>query len=265
MMMRRSDGKVPVLTWNYIHVPKPMHMRLQNNKILITGGASGIGFALAERFALLGNNVIICGRRAEALNQAVMKIPGLITRVCDLSNEKERIALRDWVAKEHADLNVLVNNAGIQHWMNVGDADFFERAKAEMAINMEAPVHLAQLFLELPSLKTIMNVSSGLAFSPLTKTPVYSATKAFMRSFTLSLRHLVKDRGIEVIEIIPPALNTDLGGKGLHDFAPPVSDFINAIFPQLEAGKQEVTFGFSEQMLQAAPEQLKGAFARMNP
>jgi uncharacterized oxidoreductase len=239
-------------------------MRLTNNKILITGGASGIGFALAERFAQLGNTVIICGRREDVLNEAAAKLPGLIAKSCDLSSEKERVVLRDWVAAEHADLNVLVNNAGIQQWMNVGDANFFQRAKAEMAINMEAPVHLSHLFLGLPKLNTIMNVSSGLAFSPLTKTPVYSATKAFMRSFTLSLRHLVKERGIEVIEIIPPALNTDLGGKGLHDFAPAVSDFINAIFPQLEAGTQEVTFGFSEQMLQAGPEQLKGAFARMN-
>ena len=82
---------------------------------------------------------------------------------------------------------------------------------------------------------------------------------------TLALRHLVKDRGIAVIEIIPPALNTDLGGKGLHDHAPPVSDFLDAIFPQLEEGRDELTFGFSEQMRNAGPEQLQAAFARMNP
>lgn len=240
-------------------------MKFTNKKILVTGGGSGIGLALAERFVQQGNTVIICGRRSDALQEAVTRVPGLIAKVCDLSNENERIALHDWVATEHADLNVLLNNAGIQQWVKVDDDDFYARAKAEMAINIEAPIHLAHLFMTLPQLKTIMNVSSGLAFSPLAKTPVYSATKAFIRSFTLSLRHLLKERGIEVIEIIPPALNTDLGGKGLHDFAPPVSEFIDSIFPQLEAGKQEVTFGFSEQMLQAGPEQLKGAFARMNP
>ncbi|MEO8588165.1 MAG: SDR family NAD(P)-dependent oxidoreductase [Flavobacteriales bacterium] len=240
-------------------------MNLTNNKILVTGGASGIGLALAERFAQRGNTVIICGRRVDALQEAAQRIPGVITKVCDLSSEEERIALRDWVAQEHGDLNVLVNNAGIQQWMNVDDADFYQRAKQELAINIEAPIHLSQVFLDLPQLKTIMNVSSGLAFSPLAKTPVYSATKAFMRSFTLSLRHLLKERGIEVIEIIPPALNTDLGGKGLHDLAPPVSAFLDAIFPQLEAGSDEVAFGFSEDRLNAWPELYKTSFARLNP
>lgn len=240
-------------------------MNLTNNKILITGGGSGIGLALAERFAQLGNTIIICGRRADALKDAAARIPGLVTRACDLSNEQDRIALRDWVMKEHADLNVLVNNAGIQQWMNVGDADFYRRAKEELAINIEAPMHLTQLFLDLPKLDAIMNVSSGLAFSPLSRTPVYSATKAFIRSFTLSLRHLLKGRNIEVIEIIPPALNTDLGGKGLHDQAPPVSAFIDAIFPQLEEGRDEVAFAFSEDRLKAWPELYTSSFARLNP
>jgi uncharacterized oxidoreductase len=93
---------------------------------------------------------------------------------------------------------------------------------------------------------------------------VYSATKAFFHSFTLSLRHLLKSRNIEVIEIIPPALNTDLGGIGLHDQAPPVSAFIESIFQQMEENKQELTFGFSEALKQAGPEELQATFARMN-
>ncbi len=239
-------------------------MQRSNNTILITGGASGIGLGLAERFAQRGDRVIVCGRRAEALHEAAARIPGLTTLVCDLSDHQQRVALRDRIAAEHPGVNVLVNNAGIQQWMGVDDPDFGRRSREEIAINIEAPVHLAHLFLELPNLNTIMNVTSGLAFAPMAKVPVYSATKAFMRSFTLSLRHLVKDRGIEVIEIIPPALNTDLGGKGLHDFAPPVKDFLDAIFPQLEAGRQEVAFGFSEQGLNAWPEAWKAAFGRMN-
>ncbi len=109
-----------------------------------------------------------------------------------------------------------------------------------------------------------MNVTSGLAFVPLTKVPVYCATKAFFHSFTLSARHLLKAKSIEVIEIIPPALNTDLGGKGLHDAFPPVSEFIQSIFEQLKQGKTELTFGFSEAMVKATPEEVKGAFNRMN-
>jgi uncharacterized oxidoreductase len=148
--------------------------------------------------------------------------------------------------------------------MSITDADFFQRAKEEIAINIEAPVHLAYLFQNLPSLSTIINVTSGLSFVPLTRTPVYSGTKAFLHSFTLSLRHLLKAKNIEVIEIIPPALNTDLGGKGIHDFAPPVSGFIESIFEQLYEGKNELTYGFTEQISKAGSEILKTSFERIN-
>ena len=110
-----------------------------------------------------------------------------------------------------------------------------------------------------------MNVTSGLSFIPLTKVPVYSATKAFFHSFTLSLRHLLKSRNIEVIEVVPPALNTDLCGTGIHTEFPPVSDFIDAIFAQLADGKQQRTFAFREAMTKAGADQLNQAFARMNP
>ncbi|GAB3748602.1 SDR family oxidoreductase [Spirosoma pomorum] len=240
-------------------------MNISNNKILITGGASGIGLGLTERFVQEGNTVIICGRREDVLNDVTAKHPSVISRVCDLSLSEDRQALYQWIAEEHPDLNVLVNNAGVQQWMSVSDDDFFSRAKAELAINVEAPLELTSLFINLPSLTTILNVTSGLAFVPLTKVPVYSATKAFFHSFTLSLRALLTPKNIEVIEVIPPALNTDLGGKGLHDQAPPVSAFIDAIFEQLKAGKTELTFGFSDVMAKATPDELRTTFARMNP
>jgi uncharacterized oxidoreductase len=246
-------------------------MKISGNKILITGGASGIGLGLTERFIKEGNTVIICGRRESVLQEAADKFPSLITIACDLSIANEREKLFSWVTEVHPDLNVLVNNAGIQQWISITDNNFFQRAEEEITINIEAPVHLASLFINLASLTTIVNVTSGLAFAPLTKVPVYSATKAFFHSFTLSLRHLLKDlpagkagKNIEVIELIPPALNTDLGGKGLHDFAPAVSDFIEAVFKQLDEGKTEVTFGFSEAMTKAGAEDLKKAFERMN-
>src|SRR6187401_327370 len=237
-------------------------MKITNKKILITGGASGIGFALAERFIQDGNTVIVCGRREAVLNEAKAKLPSLITKVCDLATEKERESLYKWIAENHNDLNILINNAGIQQWMSISDHDFFQRAKEEITINIEAPIHLAYLFQNLHSLKTLMNVTSGLSFVPLTKTPVYSGTKAFFHSFTLSLRHLLKPKNIEVIEIIPPALNTDLGGKGIHDFAPPVSGFIESIFEQLNEGKNELTYGFTAQVSKAGSEILKTSFDR---
>lgn len=240
-------------------------MKLTGNKILITGGASGIGLGLAERFLQEGNTVLICGRRESSLKEVSDKYPSVITKVCDLSSEAGREDLYNWVASNHSDLNVLVNNAGIQNWMNITDADFYQRAKTEIVTNIEAPVHLTALFSNLKSLRTIMNVTSGLSFVPLTKVPVYSATKAFFHSFTRSSQYLLKAKGIEVIEVIPPALNTDLGGKGLHDAAPPVSDFVDAVFTQLKEGKTELTFGFSEAMSKAGPEELTNAFNRMNP
>ena len=121
-------------------------MKQSGNKILITGGGSGIGLGLAGRFIQDGNTVIICGRREAVLQEASAQYPALITKTCDLSDEQARIALYDWVATNHSDVNVLVNNAGIQQWMDIGDADFYPRAKAEITTNIEAPVHLTALF-----------------------------------------------------------------------------------------------------------------------
>ena len=113
-------------------------MKLSGNKILITGGASGIGLGLAERFVAEKNTVIVCGRRAEALSEAARRVPSLVTRQADLATAEGRTALYRWVAAEHPDANVLVNNAGIQNWMNVTDADFMQRAEEEITTNVTA-------------------------------------------------------------------------------------------------------------------------------
>jgi uncharacterized oxidoreductase len=240
-------------------------MKISNNKILITGGASGIGLGLTERFIQENNTVIICGRREEVLAAAAAKFPLVITKVCDLSNENERMDLLNWIEQNHPDTNVLINNAGIQNWMRVEDEGFYDRANEEITTNVLAPIHLANLFAGLPSIKTIINVTSGLAFIPLAQAPVYCATKAFMRSFTMSLRRQLKEANIEVIEMIPPALNTDLGGKGLHDAYPPVSEFIASIFEQLKEGKLELTFGMSEGRLKTNNDTIAAGFNMMNP
>ena len=239
-------------------------MRITGKKILITGGASGLGLSLAEKFVLNNNKVIICGRRERVLNEAVMKLPPIITYKCDLALPGEREKLFNWINENHSDLNILVNNAGIQQRMDLKDKDYYSRAKEEIIINVEAPVHLTSLFIRLKSLDTLINVTSALAFVPLTRVALYSATKSFLHSYTWSLRHLLKSKNIEIIEIIPPALNTNLGGKGLHDDGMAVSIFIDAIFKQLEEGKRELTFGYGENMLQSGPEGLKKIFERMN-
>ncbi len=239
-------------------------MKLTNNKILITGGATGIGLGLTKRFIEENNTVIICGRREAALKDVSDKFPTVIARVCDLSIESERKELFSWVMENHPDLNVLVNNAGIQNWMDISDDDFFQKANDEISTNVVALIHLTKLFTNSKSINTIINVSSGLAFIPLSKVPVYCATKAFVRSFTLSLRHLLKPKNIEVIEMIPPALNTDLGGKGIHDAYPPVQDFVDSVFQQMKEGKTELTFGTSEARTLENNESISKYFNMMN-
>jgi len=241
-------------------------MKLANNKILITGGASGIGLGLVERFIRENNTVIICGRREAALKAVTERYPSVITRVCDLSVEEERIELYNWIARNHSEMNVLVNNAGIMNWMNVADSDFYQRATDEITTNVIAPIHLTTLFVNLPSLDTIINVTSGLAFVPVSGAPVYCGTKAFLRSFTLSLRHSLKSTGIEVIELIPPAISTDIsGGKNRDMGYPSVDEFVTSIFQQLQEGKTELTFGTSETRAKATNDAIAEYYKKLNP
>lgn len=230
-------------------------MKLSGNTILITGGSAGIGLAFAERFVNSGNKVIICGRREEALQSAKEKFPTLITHVTHLDRETNRIALFDWVTENYPEVNVLVNNAGIQQRFHVLKADaknnwgYFNK---EITTNIEAPFHLSMLFAPFLAAKehaAIINVTSGLAFTPLAIAPIYSATKAAVHSFTVSLRHQLSDSCIEVIEVAPPAVNTDLGGAGLHTHGEPLDAFADGIFKGLEEGRQEIGYGSSEERL----------------
>ena len=242
-------------------------MKTIGQTVLITGGASGIGLALTERFLAAGNTVIICGRRRDKLEAAKARLPGLHVRVCDVGDAKERVALRDWAVGEFPQLNVLINNAGIQQPVALKEPQAWENLRGELAINLDAPIHLASLFM--PHLlgrpeSAIVNVTSGLSFSPLANVPVYSATKAALHSFTLSLRHQLAGTPVEVVEIIPPAVDTDLGGPGLHTFGAPLKEFSDGIWGQLEAGKSEAAYGFAAAAAQASREQLDAMFKRMN-
>ncbi|HET9184258.1 MAG TPA: SDR family NAD(P)-dependent oxidoreductase [Candidatus Angelobacter sp.] len=245
-------------------------MRLDQNTVLVTGGGSGIGLALAERFLRAGSNVIICGRRAHKLEEARAQLPTLHTRVCDLADPSARVTFVEWVTSEFLGLNVLVNNAGIQRRdFNVAhpQSEPWQRTHEELAINLEAPIHLAELFiphLQRQSEPAIINVTSGLAFVPIAAMPLYCATKAALRSFTLSLRRQLAPAGIKVIEIIPPAVNTDLGGPGLHNFGVPLNDFADDVFSRLGQGELEIAYGFAQQSSRASRAELDQMFERMN-
>jgi uncharacterized oxidoreductase len=242
-------------------------MQLNGNTVLVTGGASGIGLAFARRFLDAGNTVIICGRREEKLREAREGHPGLITRACDLATPAEREALIGWATTEHPALNVLVNNAGIQRRLSLAEQEDWAATREELVINLEAPIHLTRLVV--PHLTTrqpaaIVNVTSGLAFAPLARTPVYSATKAALHSFTLSTRHQLKDTGVEVIEIVPPAVDTDLGGPGLHTFGVNVDEFADAVFARLGGSEIEIGYGFTEAARTASRAEVDQIFQRVN-
>ena len=192
-------------------------MKTSGNTVLITGGATGIGFALAEAFVNAGNKVLICGRRRAKLEEAEAKLPQIRVRQCDLSKTEDRESLYSWVKDESEDLNILVNNAGIQRVVDMreGASDLL-RGEDEVRVNLVAPIHLSAYFAPLLMDKkeaAIINVSSGLAFVPIAAMPVYCATKAGIHMFTVSLRHQLKGTSVKVFEIVPPMVDTELGKR----------------------------------------------------
>jgi uncharacterized oxidoreductase len=243
-------------------------MDLANNTVLVTGGASGIGLALAVRFQRAGSQVVICGRRADKLAEAKAEHPGLHTRVSDIATAAGRQELVEWAVREFPALNVIVNNAGIQRRVKLAETEPWEETHQELAANLEAPIHLSRLFT--PHLLTqlraaIVNVTSGLSFAPLAAVPIYCATKAALHSFTLSLRYQLKDTPIEVIEIIPPAVDTDLGGPGLHTFGVNVNEFADDVMAKIAGGAVEAAHSFAQQSSRASRAELDAIFQRMNP
>jgi uncharacterized oxidoreductase len=241
-------------------------MDLRTKTMLVTGGATGIGLALASRFLAAGSRVIVCGRRESVLRDAAAAHPGLVTRLCDLAREDDRVALVEWVVANHPALDVLVNNAGVQRRIRLDVPEPWSDTRQELAINVDAPIHLALALL--PHLRrrggAIVNVTSGLSFVPYTAAPVYSATKAALHSFTLSLRHQLAGTGVRVIEIIPPAVNTDLGGVGLHTTGAPLEPFADEVVARLAAGEAEIAYGTAEPRAAAAHTAFDEFFMRMN-
>ena len=252
-------------------------MKLTGNTILITGGGSGIGLGLAEEFKELGNEVIVAGRSHSKLENAESK--GLHVLTVDMASETSIVKFAKEAVTQFPKLNVIIHNAGIMVNEKLTTSDNSKAAIDTVATNLLGPILLTNALL--PHLlkqpdATIMTVTSGLAYVPLIITPTYSATKAAIHSYTLSLRYQLKETNVEVKELIPPYVRTSLmGDRQAQDAnAMPLEEFVSEVIsilkenpksdviavkrvqPQRTAGVDEAKFGefFTKQneMLMAA-------------
>ncbi|HVJ05521.1 MAG TPA: SDR family oxidoreductase [Candidatus Saccharimonadales bacterium] len=217
-------------------------MKMTGNTILITGGGSGIGRALAENFHAHGNHVIIAGRRKQVLDEVTAANPGMKSLILNI---EDRAAIRSFaarIAKEYPALNVVINNAGIMRPEDLlTPPDDLADAESIVATNLLGPIRLTAALM--PVLRkqpysTIMNVSSGLAFVPLTSTPTYCATKAAIHSYSQSLRSQLKGSTTEVLELIPPYVQTDLMDGASDPRAMPLKEFIAEVMQILNTQPQ---------------------------
>jgi uncharacterized oxidoreductase len=204
-------------------------MNLSGNTILITGGGSGIGRGLAEEFHKLGNQVVIAGRRKEALEETIAANPGMKSLQLDVESAKGIEAFAAKVVADFPALNVLINNAGIMRAEYLTKPGYLADAEATITTNLLGPIRLTAALLphlEKQAQATIVTVSSGLAFVPLTMTPTYCATKAAIHSYTQSLRYQLRETKVEVLELIPPYVQTDLAGGAKDPRAMPLGQYI---------------------------------------
>ena len=226
-------------------------MKTTGNTMLITGGGSGIGRGLAQAFHKLGNTVIIAGRREGVLRETAQANPGTEFITLDTSSADSIEKAAAELAGRFPKLNVVINNAGVQRVHDLSQEGGYDERAAEEEIetNIKGVVRMANAFLPLlkrQASSTIVNVSSGLAFVPMARFPVYCATKAFVHSFSMSLRHQLKGTNVQVVELAPPWVKTELdaahSNPTVHEgMSPmPLDEFIAAAMLELASDEVEL-------------------------
>lgn len=228
-------------------------MKLTGRTILITGGSAGIGLAFALKFLELGNTVIVTGRRQAVLDEVKARYPKLHTIQGDVSDSAQIATLAARVKAEYPKLDVLMNNAGIMLYKNLKAATTdLNGLMAEVNINVGGVIRMNSAFIDILAANkgTVINVSSGLALVPLPPAPIYSATKAAIHSYTQSLRFQLEETGVEVIELMPPAVKTDMTAELVEGGGSVITtdELIKKSFAALKAGKLEIRPGQSNQL-----------------
>ncbi len=207
-------------------------MKSTGNTVLITGGGTGIGRALAHRFSDQGNTVIVTGRTQASLDEAIAGRDTMVAYVLDIADADAIRTFAQTVVERHPALNVVVNNAGIMRFEDLTHSRDIADAEATIVTNLLGPIRLTNaLTAQLTAVadSAIINVTSGLAFVPLISTPTYNATKAGLHSYTLSLRQQLEGN-VEVIELAPPAVQTDLTpGQATREGYLPLDAYIDEV------------------------------------
>ena len=206
--LKISHTQIKQILWRY------QTLKITDNTILITGGSTGLGLALAEELIKQDNTVIICGRSIEKLNNAKIKIPDLITYECDISNEQSICTLIENIRKKHSSLNLLINNAGLMHLHDVAnDSLSLKNQEMEILTNFYGVVALCDKLI--PILKSkeqsaILNITSGMAYMPFSVAPVYAASKAAVHSYSQSIRQALEKTSVKIFEALPPMIDTEM-------------------------------------------------------
>lgn len=189
-------------------------MELKNSTVLITGGTSGIGLAFVKELTEIGANVIVTGRKLDALNETKKQFPKVHTFQSDVSNPKDIEQLYKDVTQQFPDLNIIINNAGLMRLIDLQDTSLdLENINREVTTNLTGTIQMVHQFLpHLLSKKSagIVNVSSGIALMSYSSAPIYSASKAGVRAYTQALRLQLEDTNVNVFEMIPPGVKTNL-------------------------------------------------------
>lgn len=228
-------------------------MKLTDRTILITGGSAGIGLAFALKFLELGNQVIVTGRRQSVLDQVKAKYPKLYTIQSDVADPEQITVLAARVKADFPKLDVLMNNAGIMLSKNLkAPAADLTELMVEMDINVGGVIRMNSAFVDLLTANkgSIINVSSALAFVPVPATPIYCASKAAIHSYTQSLRFQLEDSGVEVIELMPPGVKTDMTTELAEGGITVITtdELVKQSFASLNGGALEIRPGQAKQL-----------------